>query len=205
MAILAERNRLARDLHDAVTQTLFSATIIAEVLPKIWKQNPSEGEKRLEEIRQLTRGALAEMRTLLLELRPSALKDASFSYLLKQLSEALSGRTRIPVEIDLIDIPDMPEDTKISLYRIAQEAFNNIAKHANASCVSICLKRENEFFNLLIQDDGVGINTLNSPSNHLGMGIMQERALSINANLEIESKLDLGTIVSIKWKCQDKL
>ncbi len=202
MAILAERNRLARDLHDAVTQTLFSATIIAEVLPKIWKQNPSEGEKRLEEIRQLTRGALAEMRTLLLELRPSALKDASFSYLLKQLSEALSGRTRIPVEIDLIDIPDMPEDTKISLYRIAQEAFNNIAKHANASCVSICLKRENEFFNLLIQDDGVGINTLNSPSNHLGMGIMQERALSINANLEIESKLDLGTIVSIKWKCQ---
>ncbi len=201
MAIISERNRLARDLHDAVTQTLFSATIIAEVLPRIWQKNPSEGEKRLEEIRQLTRGALAEMRTLLLELRPSALKDATFPYLLKQLSEALSGRTRIPVEIDLIDIPDMPEDTKISLYRIAQEAFNNIAKHANASCVSICLKRESEWFILLIQDDGIGFNTIDSPSNHLGMGIMQERALSINANLEIKSKLDQGTIVSIKWKC----
>ncbi|MBC8449200.1 MAG: GAF domain-containing protein, partial [Chloroflexi bacterium] len=75
-AVAAERSRLARDLHDAVTQTLFSASLIAEVLPRIWERNPEEGRRRLEELRQLTRGALAEMRTLLLELRPSALVDA---------------------------------------------------------------------------------------------------------------------------------
>ncbi|MCB0214586.1 MAG: PAS domain S-box protein, partial [Anaerolineae bacterium] len=74
-AIVAERNRLARDLHDSVTQTLFSASLIAEVLPKLWNRRHSEGERRLEELRQLTRGALAEMRTLLLELRPSRLID----------------------------------------------------------------------------------------------------------------------------------
>jgi PAS domain S-box-containing protein len=73
---MEERNRLARDLHDAVSQTLFSASIIADVLPKLWERNPEEGRRRLEEIRQLTRGALAEMRPLLLELRPVALKDA---------------------------------------------------------------------------------------------------------------------------------
>ncbi len=201
MAIASERNRLARDLHDAVTQTLFSATIIAEVLPGLWKKNPDEGKKRLEEIRQLTRGALAEMRTLLLELRPSALKDASFSDLLKQLSEALVGRTRIPVETDLIEILDLPEDTKIALYRIAQEALNNIAKHANANFVSIHLKRAEDKYILLIKDDGKGIEDGNISSNHLGLGIMQERALAINAHLEIKSKLDQGTTVSIIWNC----
>jgi signal transduction histidine kinase len=200
MAIVAERNRLARDLHDAVTQTLFSATLIAEVIPRLWKKNPLEGEKRLEEIRQLTRGALAEMRTLLLELRPAALKDASFSDLLKQLAEALSGRTRIPVVVDLVDIPDISEDTKIALYRIAQEALNNIAKHANAKNVHIGLKSQMDECILIISDDGKGMLDTNVPSNHLGIGIMQERASAINAELDILSQPNQGTIISISWK-----
>ncbi len=77
-AITAERTRLARDLHDAVTQTLFSASLIAEVLPEIWDMDENEARKSTEELRQLTRGALAEMRTLLLELRPAALTQARF-------------------------------------------------------------------------------------------------------------------------------
>ncbi len=72
-AITAERSRLARELHDAVTQTLFSANLIADVIPRIWKRDPDEGLQNLEELRQLTRGALAEMRTLLLEMRPESL------------------------------------------------------------------------------------------------------------------------------------
>ena len=75
-AIAAERNRLARELHDAVTQTLFSANLIADVIPRIWKRNPEEGMQNLEELRQLTRGALAEMRTMLLEMRPESLERA---------------------------------------------------------------------------------------------------------------------------------
>ena len=95
-AIAAERNRIARDLHDSVTQTLFSATLIAEVLPKLVERNGSEGMRRLEELRQLTRGALAEMRTLLLELRPATLIEVSIEELLRQLTEAARGRARIP-------------------------------------------------------------------------------------------------------------
>ena len=86
-AIAAERNRLARELHDAVTQTLFSANLIADVIPRIWKRNPEEGLQNLEELRQLTRGALAEMRTMLLEMRPESLERADH-----QISAYPTGR-----------------------------------------------------------------------------------------------------------------
>jgi signal transduction histidine kinase len=88
-AIAAERHRLARELHDAVTQTLFSANLIADVIPRIWKRNPKEGLQNLEELRQLTRGALAEMRTLLLEMRPESLERADIKSLLTQLADAI--------------------------------------------------------------------------------------------------------------------
>ena len=105
-AAAAERNRLARDLHDAVSQTLFSVSLIAEVLPRIYARDPVQGAQRLDELRQLTRGALAEMRTLLLELRPAALAEANLSDLLKQLGEAVTGRARIPVEVRTEDTGD---------------------------------------------------------------------------------------------------
>jgi signal transduction histidine kinase len=100
-AIAAERNRLARELHDAVTQTLFAASLIAEVLPDLWDIDEAEAHRSTEELRQLTRGALAEMRTLLFELRPAALNQARLSDLLRQLSEAVMGRKRLPICLDL--------------------------------------------------------------------------------------------------------
>jgi signal transduction histidine kinase len=201
IAIANERNRLARDLHDAVTQTLFSATLIAEVIPRLWKKDMTEGEKRLEELRQLTRGALAEMRTLLLELRPSALKDASFPDLVKQLSEALSGRTRIPVEIEIDEMPEVEEETKIALYRICQEAFNNIAKHADASHVKISINKIPEGCEVTIQDNGKGLSDIDIPSNHLGISIMKERAQSIGAEINFHSQPGKGTTIKIYWNC----
>jgi PAS domain S-box-containing protein len=122
-----ERNRLARDLHDAVSQTLFSTSLIAEVLPRLWERSPEEGKKRLEEIRQLTRGALAEMRTLLLELRPVSLKDAELGDLLRQLGESINGRARIPVAVEVQGRAEISPEAKVALYRIAQEALNNVA------------------------------------------------------------------------------
>jgi signal transduction histidine kinase len=100
-ATAAERSRLARDLHDAVSQTLFSAALIAEVLPRIWERDPEEGRRRLEELRGLTRGALAEMRTLLLELRPASLVEADLGDLMRQLAEAFAGRAQVPVDLDV--------------------------------------------------------------------------------------------------------
>ena len=95
-AVTSERTRLARDLHDAVTQTLFSASLIAEVLPDLWDMNQAEGRKRVEELRQLTRGALAEMRTLLVELRPNALVDVPLPVLLKHWANRSSAARACP-------------------------------------------------------------------------------------------------------------
>lgn len=198
-ATLAERSRLARDLHDAVIQTLFSASLTAEVLPRIWQRDAAEGLKRLEKLRELTRGALAEMRTLLLELRPAALVESDLPDLLRQLAEAFTGRTRIPIALELNDTCTLPPDVQVVLYRIAQEALNNIARHSQASHTSLRLQNSTCQITLTIEDDGIGFDPASVPSNHLGLGIMAERVAAIGADLVIHSAPGKGTIVSVSW------
>jgi len=140
LAVVEERGRLARDLHDAVTQTLFSSSLIAEALPTLWESDQKQGRQLLKELRQLSRGALAEMRTLLLELRPTALVEANLGDLLRQLAEAVTGRTGIPVTVALEHLCALPSEAHVALYRIAQEALNNVVKHANARHVEVSLR-----------------------------------------------------------------
>jgi PAS domain S-box-containing protein len=194
-----ERTRLARDLHDAVSQTLFSASIIADVLPRIWEKNPEQARVRLEEIRQLTRGALAEMRTLLFELRPAALADAELGDLLKQLAESVTGRARLPVSTVIEGQCTLPPDTKIALYRIAQEALNNIAKHSGAESAQVELRRSSEKVELRVRDNGTGFDVLKASNRSLGLGIMRERARAIGATIEINSEPGRGTEVIAVW------
>jgi nitrate/nitrite-specific signal transduction histidine kinase len=198
-AAAAERNRLARDLHDAVTQTLFSASLIADVLPRIWERNPAEGGRRLEELRRLTRGALAEMRTLLLELRPAALTDGALSNLLRQLVEAASARTGMPIELVANGECPLPPDVQVALYRIAQEALNNITKHAHASRATVELRGQPDQVTLLIDDDGCGFDPARVASGRLGLGILRERADAIGATLTITSRPGGGTTVAVGW------
>ena len=202
-ATIEERQRLARELHDAVTQTLFSCSLIADVLPRIWDLNPEEGHRRLEELRQLTRGALAEMRTLLLELRPAALMEVELSDLLKQLGEAFTGRSRIPVQIEIEEGISIPPDVKIGLYRIAQEALNNVFKHARAEKVVLSLRSQPDGLELSIADDGGGFDQSEVSSRQLGLKIMQERSLEIGAELKIDSNLGAGTEVIARWKAEN--
>lgn len=199
LAVVEERGRLARDLHDAVTQTLFSASLIAEVLPRIWERNPDEGRYRLEELRELTRGALAEMRTLLLELRPAALADAELGDLLRQLAESITGRARVPVTLEVEGECDLPAEVKVALYRVAQEALNNVAKHAGASQVTVGLHCQPEWVEICISDDGCGFDSGSVPPESLGLGIMRERAEAIGATLTVESEIGRGTEVRVVW------
>jgi signal transduction histidine kinase len=198
-ATLKERTRLARDLHDAVSQTLFSASLIAEVLPKIWERNPQEGRRRLEEIRQLTRGALAEMRTLLLELRPSALIDTELSALLRQLADSITGRARIPVQLEVQGQCQPSPEVKVAFYRIAQEALNNVAKHSGGTMAQIILTCDEESLELIVHDNGKGFDRSKTSPSSLGLGIMQERARGIGARVRIESQPGQGTTVTMVW------
>jgi signal transduction histidine kinase len=216
-AVAAERSRLARELHDAVTQTLFSASLIAETLPRSWERDQDKGRRLLQELRQLSRGALAEMRTLLLELRPAALVETSLSDLLRQLGEAASGRGGVPVQVLVEGECALPPDVHIALYRIAQEALNNAIKHARAGQVTVDLrcipfssieaeeKRRGQV-ELVVSDDGRGFDPDQVPPDHLGLGIMRERADAIGATLEIQSGPGYGPGTQIKatWKALDE-
>lgn len=203
-AVAAERNRLARDLHDAVTQTLFSSSMIADVLPKIWERNPDEGRRRLEELRQLTRGALSEMRTLLVELRPAALADTDLGDLLEHQVNAFIARTRLQVGFERNVSHNPPVEVKEAFYRIAQEAFNNIARHAEAAQVRVRLDGEPGKMDLTIQDDGVGFDAQTLEHEGLGLGIMRERARSIGARLEVVSRPGRGTRLHLNWQAPDE-
>ncbi len=199
-AITAERSRLARELHDAVTQTLFSANLIADVIPRIWRRNPEEGLQSLEELRQLTRGALAEMRTLLLEMRPESLERSDIKSLLTQLADAFVGRVRVPVSLAIQGDCELTHDVKLVFYRVAQEALNNIAKHSGARQVELRLECQPGQMNLSIQDDGLGFEPDSIPPGHMGISIMRERASSIGACLKIESQVGQGTTVELDWR-----
>ncbi|MCS7055867.1 MAG: PAS domain-containing sensor histidine kinase [Thermoflexales bacterium] len=202
-AVAAERSRLARDLHDAVTQTLFSVSVIADVLPRIWERNPEEGRRRLNELRQLSRGALAEMRTLLLELRPAALMEANLGDLLRQLAASINSRSGVEVDVHIEGDTELSPDVKVSLYRIAQEALNNVAKHSNAAHAKVVLSMGGgvsggQGVRLIISDDGCGFDTKISKPTHIGLDIMNERAAAIGARLTIHSQIGAGTTVQVE-------
>jgi len=199
-AIAAERNRLARELHDAVTQTLFAASLIAEVLPDLWEMDEAEAHRSTDELRQLTRGALAEMRTLLFELRPAALNQARLPDLLKQLSEAVMGRKGLPIRLDVVGDCEIPCDVKVEMYRIVQESLNNVVKYARATQVEIKVRLEAGHVHVEIRDNGIGFDPAYVKPTSLGLRMMHERAATIHARLQVLSQPGSGTMVSLEWK-----
>jgi PAS domain S-box-containing protein len=200
LATIEERQRLARELHDAVTQTLFSASLIAEALPDAWRQSPEKAQRGVEELRRLTRGALAEMRTLLLELLPAALAEKPLGELLRSLCTAVMSRTRIPIELTVAGDALLVPSVQIALYRVTQEALNNIAKHAAASQVTITGQCDPERVELRITDNGRGFDPSAVAPGSLGLGIMRERATSIGATLRVVSRPGAGTELCMIWQ-----
>lgn len=199
LAAMEERQRLARDLHDSVTQMLFAASLLSETLVRLWQNSPDDLPDRLLDVHRLTQGALAEMRNLLLELRPQSLAETDIENLLKQLTTSVAGRSTIEVQLFVQPMISLPSDVKIVFYRIAQEALNNIVKHSRAQHVQIGLYHENEQIVMRIDDDGRGFVTGTIPSNRLGVNIMKERAESIHASFNVTSRLGHGTQIIVSW------
>jgi ligand-binding sensor domain-containing protein/signal transduction histidine kinase len=201
-ATASERSRLARELHDAVTQTLFSASLIAETLTPAWENDPNEGRQLIQDLRQLTRGALAEMRTLLMELRPSALEEAQLPDLFNQLSESTMGRASVQVTVNIDNYGIIPANVRIALYRIAQESLNNVVKHSRAEMAELNLhyNPEDKSILLTVVDNGCGFDPEDVSGHHLGLNIIRERVQAIGAALSIESELEQGTKVTVFWR-----
>jgi signal transduction histidine kinase len=200
-AAAEERQALARDLHDAVTQSIYSATLIAEALPAVYERDPAEGLHNLERLRRLVRAALAEMRTLLFELRPAALQMAPLDALLERLGDALAGQTDVDVEVQVAEDLDLPPDVKIALYRVTQEAFSNISKHARATTATARVALDGDGgVALTVTDDGRGFDPAAVPSGHMGLHIMRERLESVGGGFAVESATGGGTTVTAVWR-----
>ena len=199
LATIKERQRLARDLHDAVSQTLWTACLISDVLPTLWNEDPDEANRNLEKLQRLTRGALAEMRTLLLELRPKGLVEATLGNLLEQLAQALMSRKKLDISVIVVGTCNLPPDVQIGFYRLAQESLNNIAKHSHATKAVIKLICQADRVKLTIQDNGRGFELSKVVPESLGINIMRERAETINATINISSNPGDGVCVTVSW------
>jgi two-component system nitrate/nitrite sensor histidine kinase NarX len=204
LAVLEERQRLARNLHDAVNQSLFSAGLIAEVLPRLWEQNQDEARRSLVDLRRLTRAAAAELRALLAELLPSTLTDAELGDLLLLLSNAFTGRTNILVSLTVEGVGLLPAKVQVAVYRVSQEALMNIAKHAKAKHVEIILKYTQSTIELKIKDDGIGFELAKTMPGHYGLQMMGERAEVLNMQLAINSQIGQGTTLEMYWEAVEK-
>jgi len=204
LAAAEERQRLSRELHDAVNQTLWTASLTADTLLREVEVGTSL-YVRLERLRQLTSGAQAEMRTLLLELRPQELAEIALHELLEQLIAAMECRKKMDVTVRLEPV-DLDPIKRVAFYRIAQEALTNITRHSAATVVSIslCLQKPTgvalgtAVAELRIVDNGRGFDAENVPPGHLGLSIMRERAEAAGGELEVRASPGHGTDLSLR-------
>ncbi len=197
VAVLEERQRLARELHDSVSQTLFAARMLAELLPRAIDKKPEKVMDYAINIQQLINGTTAEMRLVLLELYPDALMDTDLGTVIKHLCDAFMGSTSILVDFFATSQIHLDNDAQLAFYRIAQEALQNISKHTAATSVTVNLTKNNNIVKLLIQDNGMGFDTNHTPSDHFGLKNMHDRAESIKANLDIHSEINCGTTITL--------
>ena len=195
LAAVEERQKLARELHDSVSQALYGIALGAHSARTLLKRDPGLVDEPLEYILSLAKTGLAEMRALIFELRPESLETEGLVAALSKQAAAVQMRHDVPIETELCEEPDLPIKVKQELYRVAQEALHNTIKHAEASLVKVRLDRTAEAIILEIRDNGRGFDPLSSFPGHLGLRSMQERVSHLGGWLQIESAPGQGTLI----------
>lgn len=198
-AAASERSRLARDLHDSVTQSLFAASLKAEAIRRRWEPSTEEARENVQDVERLARGALAEMRTLLMEMRPDALAEAPLATLLEQLAAATEGSSRVTVHLDLRPGEPLPHDVSMALFRIAQESLQNVSRHSGAGHAWVMLDLSGPAVRLSVRDDGRGFDEATVTPEHFGLAMMRERAADAGVRVAVQSRPGRGTTVAAEW------
>jgi signal transduction histidine kinase len=194
-AALEERQRLARELHDSVSQALYGIALGAKTSLALVKRKPDQAADSLDYVLSLAEAGLAEMRALIFELRPESLETEGLVAALEKQASALRVRHEIGIEVVLCDEPEATLEVKEALYRIAQESLHNTVKHARATRVRVQMACNPERITLEISDDGLGFDTGGEFPGHLGLRSMRERAQRLGGFLEVESEPGKGTTV----------
>ncbi|HEY6641331.1 GAF domain-containing sensor histidine kinase [Povalibacter sp.] len=215
-AVMRERQRLARDLHDSVSQALSSISMTAQSLVSAWQRDPAEGERRTHRLEELSRLAFAEMRALLRELRPATglagstavkagvddVKAFGLQVALRKLAAILAPETP-SIRLDFSDYHSQPREVEEELYMICREALSNAIRHSKARVVRVHASRSVERINIVVSDDGSGFDPLeqqagaDSPDHGIGLLTMHERARALGGSCHVASRVGLGSAVDI--------
>lgn len=196
LAASEERAHLARELHDSVTQALFSMTLQTRSIELLLERDATQVPAKLAELRDLQRDALAEMRALILELHPGNLQDNGIAAALRTHAVGLSGRIGLPIIVDA-ELDHRPASLEVeeALYRIGQEALHNVVKHAGARHVRVELGRRADGIRVLVEDDGHGFDPDSVPDGHFGLAGMRARAERLGGWFAVRSEPGRGTVV----------
>jgi signal transduction histidine kinase len=195
VAAMEERQRLARELHDSVSQALYGIGLGAQTARALLDRDPSKVAEPLNYVLQLAEAGLAEMRALIFELRPESLATEGLVAALEKQAAATRARYGIAVSAELPEEPELPLPAKEALYRIAQEAMHNTVKHAKAARIDLTLEIADTVL-LRVGDDGIGFDTDGSFPGHLGLQSMRERIERLGGTLFIESARGNGTTIT---------
>ncbi len=199
LAALQERQRLARELHDSVSQALYGISLWAHTVREALESSePEQAKAAIEDVLTLAEAGLAEMHALIFELRPESLEMEGLMAALAKQVAVLRARYKLTVEADLVDEPDLSLEKKEALYRIAQEALHNIVKHARASNVVLQLARQEREVFLEVCDNGKGFDPTGPFPGHLGVRSMRERVTKIGGTLTIKSAPGQGTCIRVR-------
>jgi signal transduction histidine kinase len=202
-----ERQRIARDLHDSVSQSLFSTTLhvrtAQHALARERLDSTGPVAEELSEIGQLTRGALAEMRALIFELRPGALAEEGLVTALTKQASALSAREGLAIEVDGPGerLPLRPE-VEEQLYRLGQEALANVVKHARASSATVRIAGKDHIVSMEVADDGRGFDPAAVGPGHFGLRSMRGRVADLRGRLQVTSAPGRGTVLRVEVPAQ---
>jgi signal transduction histidine kinase len=197
LAAVEERQRLARELHDSVSQALYGVALGARTARTLLDRDPAKATEPVEYVMSLAEAGLAEMRALIFELRPESLELEGLVAGLEKQSAALRARHNIEVNADLGSEPDAPLAVKEAIARIAQEAMHNTVKHARASHVTLRLRQNNGSLELDVEDDGRGFDPTQPYAGHLGLRSMRERAAKLGGEIAMDSAPGEGARIRV--------
>lgn len=200
-AVIEERQRIARDLHDAVSQELFGLAMLSETALKLFDKNPATAKEQMEEVVHSAHRAQAEMRALLLHLRPVYLTGGeTLEEGIQKLIDALEQKSNLTFQIDMDEGLDLKEVVEEHIFRIIRESLSNILRHANANTVQLEIKQRREELYVRIEDDGIGFESDDQQNNKASYGLktMKERSEELGGTFTIRSKKGQGTYIYIR-------
>jgi signal transduction histidine kinase len=200
LAIVQERDRLARNLHDSVTQTIFSMTLTAEAARILFDRDPPRAEGQLDRLQMLAKSALEEMRSVVFDMRPTAIAEQGLIPALRHHIIALDRQHGLTVALHITGEPRLSDRQAQRLFRVVQEALNNVVKHAQTDRASVGLSFEDDSTLLLIEDHGKGFasGAIRTDRKSIGLTTMRERVEMMGGTLTIDSRPGEGTRITVE-------